>query len=196
MRAQKNSCSVITSFLSFINKGYLFLFLVIFILSCENKLETVRKSDIESLPSLTVKDFETIYSDSALIQLVMTAPIMERYADRKSPYAEFRKGFKVFFHDGHPEPVASITSKYARYNEERKLWELKDSVTAVNEKKEIMETELLYWDQEKDLVYTDRFVRITGEEQIVMGTGLESNPRFTRWKIRNVSATIYLKNEE
>jgi hypothetical protein len=69
-------------------------------------------------------------------------------------------------------------------------------VVVVNEKNEILETELLYWDQEKDIVYTDRFVKITSEDQIVMGTGLESNPRFTKWKIRNVSATIYIKDEK
>jgi LPS export ABC transporter protein LptC len=172
------------------------LIIVLFIFSCEQKFETVRKSDIESLPTLTVKDFETVYTDSAKIQLVMRSPLLERYTDRKPQYSEFRKGITVLFHDSNPEPVASLTSKYARFIEDKKLWELKDSVVAVNEKKETLETELLYWDQEKDFVYTDRFVRITSEEQIVMGTGLEANSRFTRWKIRNVNAIIYLKDEK
>ncbi len=168
--------------------------LLILMFACENKIETIRKSDIESMPSLTVRDFETVYSDSARIVFVMRSPLLERYTDRKPQYSEFRKGINVAFHDGHPEPIASLNSKYARYLEEKKLWELKDSVTAINEKGETLETELLYWDQEKDLVYTDRFVRITSEDQIVMGTGLEANSRFTRWKIRNVSATIYFEN--
>lgn len=164
--------------------------------SCDKKIDTIKKSDIESLPSMTVKDFVTSYSDSATTQLVMSAPLMERYIDRKSPYSEFRFGVKVVFYDGKDAPVGTLTSKYARYAEDRKLWELKDSVIAVNEKKEVLETELLYWDQDKELVYTDRFVRITGEDQIVMGTGLESDPRFIKWKIRNVSAQFYIKDEE
>ncbi|HOK27161.1 MAG TPA: LPS export ABC transporter periplasmic protein LptC [Bacteroidales bacterium] len=167
-----------------------------FLSSCERKIETIPKSDIESLPSLIEKDFETIYTDSAKLQLVMRSPLMERYTDRKPQYTEFRKGITVIFYDGNPTPIASISSRYARYIEDKKLWELKDSVTAVNEKNETLETELLYWDQEKDIVYTDRFVRIKSEEQIVMGTGFEANSRFTRWKIRNVSATIYLRDEE
>jgi len=173
-----------------------FPFLLIFFSSCERKMEIIQKSDIESLPSLIEKDFETVYTDSAKIQIVMRSPLMERYTGRKPQYTEFRKGIKVFFHDGNPEPIASIACRYARYIEDKKLWELKDSVTAVNEKNETLETELLYWDQEKDIVYTERFVRIKSEEQIVMGTGFEANSRFTRWKIRNVSATIYLKDEE
>ncbi|MGQ9620271.1 MAG: LPS export ABC transporter periplasmic protein LptC [Bacteroidales bacterium] len=172
------------------------LYAVSFLFSCERKIEMIRKSDIESLPSQTVREFETVYSDSGRIQLIMRSPLMEVYSDRKPQYAEFRKGINVLFHDGHPEPIASLSSKYARYIEDKRLWELKDSVTVINEKKETLGTELLYWEQEKDFVYTDRFVRITSRQQIVMGTGLEANSRFTRWKIRNVSATIYLEDEK
>jgi hypothetical protein len=74
--------------------------------------------------------------------------------------------------------------------DDKKLWELRDSVVAVNEKNERLETELLYWDQTKDLVYTDRFVRITSEDDVVMGIGLKSNSRFTNWWIINSSAKI------
>lgn len=183
--------------LSEIAKGTLALVVVSFILlSCERKIDIIKNSDIESLPTTTVKDFSTVYTDSARLQLVMSSPLMERYASQKSPYSEFRKGIKVLFHDGHADPIARLTAKYAKLTEEKRLWELKDSVVVVNEKNEILETELLYWDQEKDIVYTDRFVKITSEDQIVMGTGLESNPRFTKWKIRNVSATIYVKDEK
>jgi len=165
-------------------------------ISCDKKIETIRKSYIETLPSLTVKDFETTYSDSGKKQLVMTSPLMERYTERKNPYSEFRLGVKVTFYDGHDEPVGTLSSKYARYAEDKKLWELKDSVIAINEKKEVLETELLYWDQDKALVYTDRFVKITSEDQIVMGTGLESDPRFVKPVIRNLSAQFYIKENE
>jgi len=163
---------------------------------CEKKIDTIKKSDIESLPFQTATDVSTEYTDSGKVQLVLQSPILEKYTDTKSPYSEFRKGLKVFFYDGHPEPVARLSSKYAKYLDDKKIWELKDSVIAVNEKNEILETEMLYWDQEKDLVYTDRFVKITSEDQVVMGTGLEANSRFTKPRIRNVSAIIYISDEE
>ena len=170
--------------------------IVLIVTSCDKKIDTIRKSDIESLPSQTVKDFTTTYTDSATKQLVMSSPLMERYTNRKDPFIEFRFGIKVIFYDGKKDPVGTLSSKYARYSEDRKLWELKDSVIAVNERKEVMETELLYWDQEKELVYTDRFVRMTSEDQIVMGTGFQSDPRFMDWHIRNVSASFYIEDEQ
>jgi LPS export ABC transporter protein LptC len=165
-------------------------------MSCEGKIGKIRKSEIESLPSQIVKDFVTTYTDSAKKQLVMSSPLLEHYTNHNQEYSEFRKGITVVFFDGNTEPVGSLSAKYARYEDGKKLWELKDSVIAINGKKEKLETELLYWDQEKNTVYTDRFVKITSEDQIIMGTGLESDPRFTKPHIRNVSAQFYIQNEK
>jgi hypothetical protein len=38
-------------------------------------------------------------------------------------------------------------------------------------------------------------VKITNEDQTVMGTGFESDPQLTRRRIKNVTATIYLNDE-
>jgi LPS export ABC transporter protein LptC len=166
------------------------------ILSCENKIDFIPKSDLLTLPSLTVRDFETVYTDSGRLELVLTAPLMEQFNNNESPYYEFRSGIKVVFYDGRKDPAGSVTAKYAKYTKSNNLWELKDSVVVINEGNDKLETEVLYWDEIKDLIYSDRFVRITNEDQIVMGTGFESDPRLNRRRIKNVSATIYLKDEE
>jgi len=173
------------------------LLLISFILfSCEKKKDKIPKSDLLSLPSLSVRDDTTIYSDSGRIKLIMTFPIMEQYDNTGQPYYEFRKGIHVDLYDGKTEPSGSVTSKYAKYTKSTNIWELKDSVVVINENKDKLETEVLNWDQSKDLIYSDRFVRFTNEDQIVMGTGFESDPHLRKRKIQKVSATIYLKDEE
>jgi len=166
------------------------------VLSCENKIDLIPKSDLLTLPSLTVKDFETIYTDSGRLQIVMSAHLMEQYDNTSPPYSEFKSGIRVVSYDGKKDPVASVSAKYAKYFKTNSLWELKDSVVVVNEGNDKLETEVLYWDQQKDLIYTDRFVKITNEDQIVMGTGFESDPRLVKRRIKKVTATIYLKDEE
>ena len=172
------------------------LILSLIVLSCENKVDLIPKSDLLTLPSLTVKDFETVYTDSGRIELVMSAPLMEQYNNNESPYYEFRSGIKVVFYDGRKDPAGSVIAQYAKYTKSNSLWELRDSVVVVNEGNDKLETEVLYWDEPKNLIYSDRFVKITNEDQIVMGTGFESDPRLTKRKIKKVSATIYLKDEE
>lgn len=163
--------------------------------SCERKSDKIANTDILNLPSITVKDLMTVFDDSGKLQLKMYAPLMESYNNTDDPYSEFRSGIKVIFFDGHKDSVANASAKYARYMNKKNLWELKDSVIIVNGTNDKLETEQLFWDQTKDIIYTDRFVKITNEDQTVLGNGFESDIRLTRRRIKNVTATIYLPDE-
>lgn len=183
------------------NPGYyvfIFCLSVTLLLSvgCDKKLPVVQNIDILTLPTQTVKNFETVYSDSGQVKIVMSAPLLERYEKTGDPYIEFKSGLNVLFFDGHKDPVAKVSSKYARYTDSKNLWELRDSVVAVSEDEAKIETELLFWDQPKDIFYTDRFVKITDKDQITMGTGFEYNRKQSRRRIKNVTAIFYINDEE
>jgi LPS export ABC transporter protein LptC len=164
-------------------------------LSCENKIPVVPKSDLLTLPSITGKDFSTTVRDSGKIQLEMHAPIVEQYEKADPPFYEFRLGIKVNVFNGQETPQAIITAKYAKCTNNN-LWELRDSVVVLNDKGERLETEVLNWNQEKDLIYTERFVKITSADQITSGIGFESDSHLTRRKILKVTADIYVRDEE
>ena len=166
------------------------------LLSCEKKSGVLKELTIKELPSLSARNIETMYSDSGKVTLVVRSPLVSQYSGSDEPYTLFPEGLTVLFYDKKTEPQASISSKYARYTEKDKLWELRDSVVAVNTGGDVLETELLYWSEPKESVWSDRFVRITAKDQIIMGTGFESDPRLTKYKIKDVSATIYIENEQ
>jgi len=168
---------------------------VIILQACDTKVETVKVTDISSLPSITGRNFVTIYNDSGKVQLILRAPLMEMYNKDDSPYTEFTSGINVIFYDGKKDSAGFAVSKYARYTEKKKLWELRDSVVVVNASGDRLETEQLFWDQEKDFIYTERFVKIINEDQTIMGTGFESDIRLTTRRIKNPSGPIYLKEE-
>ena len=155
-----------------------------------------KRQDLLNLPSLTAKDFKTVANDSGKLQVVMYAPILEQYDNKTVPYSEFKSGIRVVFYEGKKDSVASVTAKYAKYTKKDNLWELRDSVVVINEKGDRLETELLFWNQADDRIYTDRFVKITNVDQITLGTGLESNSKMTVVKIKKVQMTIYLKDEQ
>ena len=87
----------------------LLFFVLLFFVSCEKKIGTIEKLDVLTLPALTVKDFETVYTDSGKIQMILSAPLMESYDKADPAFSEFRSGINVFFYDGHKESVASVT---------------------------------------------------------------------------------------
>ena len=172
------------------------IIVALLVLSCENKTDTIPKSDFLNLPSVSGTNLKTVFIDSGLLQLVMSAPIMEQYDNTAFPFSEFKSGINVLFYDGRKEPVGSVSAKYAKFNDSNKTWELKDSVVVINENQDMLETEVLNWDQEKNYIYTDRFVKITNEDQVIQGFGFESDTHLRNRKIKKVSAIIYFNDEE
>ena len=164
------------------------------ILSCENKIPVIPKSDLLTLPSLTGKHVRTVLTDSGRIQLIMISPLVEKFDKVNPPYTEFKSGIKVVLFNVKNDSVL-VTSKYAKCTNNN-LWELRDSVVVVYENNEKLETEVLFWNQEKDLIYTDRFVKMTSEDEESQGIGFESDSHLTKRRIFKVTATIYLNDEK
>jgi LPS export ABC transporter protein LptC len=175
-----------------------FAILIIVVISCENKADLVKKSDLLSLPSVTVRNDTTVFTDSGKLQLILYFPVMEQFDnDKDNTYSEFKSGIHVIFYDGKTEPEGSVLSKYAKYTQKDNTWELRDSVVVLNEKsQDKLETEVLFWDQKKDLIYTDRFVKITNPDQITQAFGFESDSHLRNRKLKKVTAIIYLKEEQ
>jgi LPS export ABC transporter protein LptC len=165
------------------------------LMSCERKLPVIPKSDLLTLPSLTARGVQTILNDSGRIQLIMNSPLIEQYDKADPQYSEFREGIKVDVYNGKPNPEAKVTAKYGKCTKNN-LWELRDSVVVINEKNEKLETELLFWNQEKDHIYTDRFVKITSEDEIIQGIGFESDSHLLSRKILKVTAEITMPDEK
>jgi LPS export ABC transporter protein LptC len=169
---------------------------IILLSSCEKKQVVVKDLQIKELPSLSGKNVETMYSDSGKVTLVVKTPLIQQFTTKEDPHTLFPEGLTVLFYDKKTTPQASITAHYARYTEKDKQWELRDSVVAVNVEGDILETELLYWSEPKERVWSDRFVRFTLKDKIIMGTGFESDSRLTNGTIKNVSGTIYVDDEQ
>jgi LPS export ABC transporter protein LptC len=88
---------------------------------------------------------------------------------------------------------ASITADTAYYYDKTKLWKLMGDVHIENLQNEKFDTELLYWDQNKHTIYSDRFVRIEQPERdrIITGQGFDSNEQMTVYAFRNAGAIMY-----
>lgn len=166
--------------------------------SCTNDMEKIAKlTSTTELPSIIVKDIETIYSDSAVVKVRLTASEFQRYDKKDQSYDEYPSGLKVEFYNNQLQVVGQLTCEYARYYSSKNLWEARKNVEAVNfGKNEKINTEMLYWDIESEQIYTDEFVRITTQDEIIYGDGLHANQDFSAWKITKPKGTITIQDEE
>ena len=165
-------------------------------MSCQNNIEVISSlTNINKLPSHTTINLETIYTDSAKIQLKIKSKLVKRFILEEGSYLEFPKGLEVFFYDENEKIESQLSARYAIYHEADELWEAKDSVVVINANDEILNTEQLFWDENKKLIYTSKFVSITTTNEIIYGDGLEANENFTNWKIMKPRGTFYLDHE-
>lgn len=165
-------------------------------MGCENDVKKVYELTAKTnLPVDKGINVELIYSDSAKVKIKLTAPISERYLGEK-PYLEFKKGVEVIFYDSLMKQESKMSAEYAIQKETENIVEGRTNVEIINKKGEKLNTEQLFWNQDTRLIYTDKFVKITTADEIIMGNGLEADQNFTKYKIKSVSGTITIKDEE
>ena len=74
--------------------------------------------------------------------------------------------------------------------------EVKYNVEVVNVNGEKLNTEQLTWDEQKQKIVSNAFVKITTAEEIITGNGLEANQDFTQYEIKEITGTIRLEKGE
>lgn len=162
---------------------------------CKTDIQTINQVTIDkNAPSETMKDVELMYSDSGKVRMKLSGPQLDRFNVEK-PYVEFPKGVNVLFYDDSLKVDSKLKADYGiRWEKEGKM-EVKRNVEVVNIKNEKLNTEDLIWEEGKDKIYTDAFVKITTKDEVMYGDGLESNRDFTKYKIKNIKGTIALQDE-
>jgi LPS export ABC transporter protein LptC len=165
-------------------------------LSCKNKLEDINAILImDTFPILEGKNIETVYSDSGMVQALMSSPYYRRYAGN-NPYIEMPLGIRVVFYDSAQHVKNKLTAKYAIKYEKKDLMEAKNDVVVVNEKGEMLQTEHLIWDEKQRKIYSNVQVRIRSKDKIFLGQGMEADDSFVKWKITKLTGKLYIKDEE
>lgn len=176
-------------------QAFLFLFLLVFIYSCENDLEKVKLySKGNAIPQESAKSIKIIYSDSAKVKVELTAPVLNRFETDNS-YIEMPKGLQALFYNERMEVKSKLTARYGiRYERDLRM-EARKNVVVINENGDRLETEHLIWDEKKEKLISDDFVKITTKDEIIFGNGFEANQDFTKYKIFNIKGTISLNDE-
>ena len=164
--------------------------------SCENDLKEIESiTELSNQPQQIGKNVEILYSDSGLVQVKLIAPLLYHYEHSEEPYVEFPAGIKMIFYDDSLKEESTLTANYSIYYEKKGIWEAKYDVIAKNKQEETLNTEYLIWDQNLGKISSDKFVKITDEESIIYGDGLEANQDLTNWKIMNPKGIINIGDQ-
>jgi LPS export ABC transporter protein LptC len=168
------------------------------VFSCRNDIEKVNPlGNPDTLPSVQATNIEIIVSDSAFVRVRIKAPEIREFpvADSLEPKTEFPEGLVATFFDKSLNVESTLTAGYAIYHTKRKLFEASKNVVIRNmSQDQELHTELLWWDENNEKVWSDQPVTIITPNGTTYGdSGFESDQNFSRYSIHRSHGQLKVK---
>ena len=148
----------------------------------------------DSMSVMTTIGVTTLVSDSGVVRYRIKAEEWMVYDRRKPPYWAFEKGVYLEKFDTLFNIEANIQADTAYFYNKKELWKLIGNVKIENLNGERFNTELLYWDQKKEKIYSDKFIKIEQPDRVITGWGFESNQEMTIYKILKPGGIFYVED--
>ena len=166
--------------------------------ACENDLDKIHTvTSIDHMPDASGSNYEILYSDSFRVRVRILAPEIERYARVEDPYIKFPKGMTAYFYDDSLKIEAYIKAKDVVYFEKESLWEAKNNVEGRNlANGNQINTEHMFWDERKHMIYSNTRSRIVNEEGTFYGeNGFEARQDLSWYRLKKSKGVVTVKDE-
>ena len=187
------------TYIRIINITAAFCAAVMFVLfpSCSSKGKNLADaiSENDTLPTMSSLGVTTLISDSGITRYKIVTEEWIICDKKNPPYWAFEKGvylekFDTLFHID-----ASIKADTAYYYEKKKIWELRSNVQIQSQRGDKFETELLFWNEKDEKVYSDKFIRISQDDKVITGYGFESDQNLTEYQIKNTTGIFTVEDK-
>jgi LPS export ABC transporter protein LptC len=153
--------------------------LPVLLLSC-GKQEIKAPQEYEG-PLREAENVEMFYTESERVKVKMNAALVYEYQNGDR---EFPKGIYLEFYT--PEGIMESTLKAneAFYFKEQNQWRGRGKVEVRNvAKNEQLNTEELFWKPADERIFTDKFVTIRQQGDVIYGEGLEAKQDMSDYEI-------------
>jgi LPS export ABC transporter protein LptC len=163
-----------------------------FVLSCSNNYQEVQDLAKKKIAVDRATQVESYLSQDGIVKAKLTSPLMiASSAITDTPTTEFPKSLHVDFYDSTQKIQSKLFAKYGLYYNDEGLVLLKDSVIVFNITGDTLRTEKLWWDQNKQIIYTDEPVHIIQQGEPLEGkNGMTANQNFDSWTLLNAKGTL------
>ncbi len=175
--------------------NFLFLLALAFLfLSCEEKL----KPSIVQLPQTQIPTQESwnatiVFSDSGRIRAILKANHIMVFQDQDVTI--LNEGFRVDFYDENGKHTSYLIADSGRVYEKTKNLEAYGNIIAVSDEGTKVETSKLFWDNDRNKVRSDAFVRVTSPDEVLQGYGFEADQDLKNYVVYRVSGQARIEEK-
>lgn len=149
----------------------------------------------EKVPIMTTTGVSKLISDSGVIRYKLIAEDWAVYDRTKPQKQTFMNGIFMEKFDEHFKPAMYLTADTA-YWYDQNLWELRGRVEIRKENGTTFNTDELFWDMGKHIVYSSKYVRIVTPSQELRGVGFRSDEELTNYEVNNSAGSFPVPEEK
>ncbi|MBO7417251.1 MAG: LPS export ABC transporter periplasmic protein LptC [Bacteroidaceae bacterium] len=143
----------------------------------------------DSVSVMTTYGVDMLISEEGRIRYKVNAEEWKVFDMMKPPFYALERGVRLELLDSLQQVESLIEADTAYYYDEY-LWELRHNVHAENINREKFDSQLMFWDRRKGMIYSDSLIRIEQEDQVIIGHGFESNNNLTDYTIRRTEGVF------
>jgi lipopolysaccharide export system protein LptC len=160
--------------------------------SCKDNFKEVQKIGVsENEPIGVAENINLKYTDSGKIKAILISPKMLDYSNRDFPFSEFTEGINLeLFDENNNKSV--IVADYAISYSNTDLIDLQGNVRLATHNKDTLFAEQLYYDQNKEWLFTNKPVTFRTGLDLIHGNGFDSDSKFTNAEVLEINGIITL----
>jgi len=143
----------------------------------------------KQLPLGTANNVRMVYTDSAKIQAILTAPVHVDYTNLNFQYSLFPKGLKVVFYYTNGNE-SELIADYGRLYNATKLIDLKGNVELKSSAGAILKTEQLFWDADAEWMFTEQPFTFKDNDYDFQAIRLDADKEFSKFQTGKLLGTI------
>jgi LPS export ABC transporter protein LptC len=157
------------------------------LLGCEDKTSPSVISTLDSgpLPQQESWNSTIVVSDSGHISAIIVAGYIRVY--EQSQQTLMSQGVKVRFFSREGKQTSLLTSEEGTVDEVNNNLEARKNVIVVSSDSSRMTTEQLFWDNQRQLIYTPLYVQIKTVKEKMQGHGFESDQSLKHYRVFRVT---------
>nr|WP_262916802.1 LPS export ABC transporter periplasmic protein LptC [Aestuariivivens insulae] len=164
------------------------------LMSCKDNFNDVQNIGVsENEPIGVAENINLKHTDSGRIKAVLISPKMLDYSNREFDYYEFPEGITLDIFDENNNKsvvVADYAINYGKTN----LIDLRGNVRITTHKKDTLFAEQLYFDSDKDWIFTNKPVTFKTETDIIHGNIFDSDTDFKKANVLEPTGNITVED--
>lgn len=143
-------------------------------------------------PLREAADVDILYSEKDRIKVKMKA---KKILEFKNGDREFPEGIYLEFYNELGVMTSTLKANHAFYFKEQNQWRGRGKVEVKNiEKKQQLNTEELFWKPSSRKIFTEKFVTIKLETEVIYGTGLDAAQDLSFYTIKKPEGDFEIKD--